>query len=63
MSHFNISDDISSANTLPARFYTDTTIFNQLKDKVFAKLWQLIGDKDMVKTENLVYPFVFVEYF
>ena len=63
MFHFNISDDISSANTLPACFYTDAIIFNQLKDKVFAKSWQLIGNEDTVKTENSVYPFVFVEHF
>lgn len=63
MSIFNISDDISASNTLPASFYTDEKLFNNLKDKVFAKSWQLIGDDEIVKTENTVYPFVFVEHF
>lgn len=63
MLQFNLSNDISSAFTLPASFYTDTTIFNQLKDKVFSKSWQLIGDENKIKTENTVYPFVFIEHF
>lgn len=63
MSIFNISDDISASNTLPASFYTNENYFQELKDKVFAKSWQLIGDDEMIKSENSVYPFVFVEHF
>jgi choline monooxygenase len=63
MSLFKILNDISEANTLPASFYTNDSYFNNLKDKVFAKSWQLIGDVDLVKTNNTVYPFLFVEHY
>lgn len=61
MSIFKISSDITAANTLPASFYTDNSIFERLKDKVFAVSWQFVGDKSLVKTENTVYPFFFMD--
>jgi choline monooxygenase len=61
MSIFKISSDITAANTLPASFYTDNLIFEQLKDKIFAASWQLIGDNTLVKTENTVHPFFFID--
>ncbi len=41
---FYIDPDIRKAETLPARFYRDKQLFEQLKNNVFAKTWQFVGD-------------------
>jgi choline monooxygenase len=60
---FRIDSDISKAETLPATFYKDQRVFDDLKDKVFLKSWQWIGDENLVKLQNSVYPFVLLDGF
>ncbi|NOQ91226.1 MAG: Rieske 2Fe-2S domain-containing protein, partial [Flavobacteriaceae bacterium] len=58
---FNIHKDISLAETLPASFYKDDIVFQEVKEKVFLRSWQWIGDKNLVKLPKSVYPFVLLD--
>lgn len=61
MTAFVIDELIEKANTLPARFYTDPEIFEELKEKVFTRSWQFIADTNAVKVQGDMYPFSFLE--
>jgi choline monooxygenase len=58
---FSIETDISKAETLPASFYRDKDVFELLKEKVFLKSWQWIGDENLVKLPQSVHPFVLLD--
>ncbi|MFH4966870.1 SRPBCC family protein [Gaetbulibacter sp. M240] len=58
---FYIDPDIRKAETLPASFYKDTRLFEDLKEKVFLKSWQWIGDKALVAKKQSVHPFVLLD--
>ena len=62
MTHkFNIHPDIAKAETLPASFYKDESIFEIVKEHVFLKSWQWIGDENLVRQSQSVHPFVLLE--
>ncbi len=48
MQIFDINPDIRKAETLSSEFYTDEKYFNESKEKIFARSWQLIGTKDEI---------------
>ena len=48
MSRFHINPDIKKAETLPASFYSNEAIFDELKDKVFRTSWHWVGDLDLL---------------
>ncbi|MBT8236272.1 MAG: aromatic ring-hydroxylating dioxygenase subunit alpha, partial [Bacteroidia bacterium] len=54
---FDINSNIAKAETLPARFYRDTDIFEALREKVFYRTWQWVGTTDQVPETGAVYPF------
>ncbi len=58
---FSIETDISKAETLPASFYRNKDVFELLKEKVFLKSWQWIGDENLVKLPQSVHPFVLLD--
>ncbi|MEM7085343.1 MAG: aromatic ring-hydroxylating dioxygenase subunit alpha [Bacteroidota bacterium] len=58
---FYIHPDISKAETLPASFYRDQVVFDTIREKVFLKTWQWIGDENLVKLPQSAYPFVLLE--
>jgi len=58
---FNIHPDIKKAETLPSSFYRDQAVFDAIKEKVFLKSWQWIGDTNLVKLPQSVHPFVLLE--
>jgi choline monooxygenase len=58
---FSIETDISKAETLPASFYKNKDVFELLKEKVFLKSWQWIGDENLVKLPQSVHPFVLLD--
>jgi len=60
---FNIDPDIKKAETLPAQFYKDPEIFELIKQKVFLKSWQWVGDQNKVRQSQSVYPFVLLDGF
>ncbi len=43
MLNFDIDPDIRVAETLPARFYTDESVFESSKERIFARTWQAVG--------------------
>jgi choline monooxygenase len=61
MPRFSIDADISRARTPDAGFYTDGSLFDQAKEKLFAPSWQFIGDTDLVKEPSETYPFTLLE--
>jgi len=62
MKRFTIDPDITKAETLPASFYKDHAVFEQMKDQVFANSWQFIGDSpSMVPLDNYAHPLFFME--
>ncbi len=62
MAHkFNIDPDISKAETLPASFYKDESVFETVKEQVFLKSWQWIGDENLVRRPESVNPFVLLD--
>jgi choline monooxygenase len=48
MSIFNINPDIRRAETLASEFYTNEKYFDESKEKIFARSWQLIGTTDEI---------------
>jgi choline monooxygenase len=61
--NYYIDPDIRKAETLPAIFYKDLGTFEALKDNVFLKSWQFIGDENLVRLPQSVYPFVLLDSF
>jgi choline monooxygenase len=58
-----VDPDITKAETLPAVFYRDPSVFEQLKEKVFYKSWQWIGHRNLVDKPGAVHPFVLLPEF
>ncbi len=61
MKQFFIDPDIKKAETLPASFYRSPEVFDALKEKVFVKSWQWIGDHTIIPFQEMVYPLTFLE--
>ncbi|MBT8253350.1 MAG: aromatic ring-hydroxylating dioxygenase subunit alpha [Flavobacteriaceae bacterium] len=55
---FNISSDIKNAETLPAEFYRSQDVFEAIKEKVFLRTWQYVGDENLVQLTESVHPFI-----
>ena len=53
---FKIHSDISIAETLPSSFYRDTNVFEKIKQDIFLKSWQFIGDNSQIKLNNSFMP-------
>lgn len=55
MATFDIDPDIRRAHTLASDFYTNAAYFEESKEKIFARSWQLIGDvREFDSGENLL---------
>jgi choline monooxygenase len=54
---FTIDPDIRIARTLPARVYSDPTLFRAQHRHVFARTWQYAAHNDVVKVSGQVFPF------
>ncbi len=59
MHSYTVHPEIEKAETLPASFYRDQVTFDQLKEKVFARSWQMAGDINQVALEGQVMPYTF----
>ncbi len=57
---FDINPDITRAETLSSRFYTDEKYFLESKEKIFARSWQMLGTTDEI--DNLK-PLTILENF
>jgi choline monooxygenase len=61
MSRFYVDPDISRAKTLTTDFYTDPSVFEGAKEKLFSGSWQFIGDRSMVHEPGRCYPFTLLD--
>lgn len=63
MNHWDweIDADIRQAATPPAAFYCDEAAHRRCLDHIFARSWQFIGDKTLVRVPGQVHPFLFME--
>ncbi len=61
MKRFIVDDDITIAETLPGSFYSDQNIFDEIREKIFYKTWNWIGDHSLIPHQNSVHPFVLYE--
>jgi choline monooxygenase len=61
MSKFFVDANIARAKTLATDFYTDSSCFEEAKEKIFAASWQFIGDTGLVKEPGQCYPFTLLE--
>jgi len=63
MSNLNkLSDNINQSSTLPSDFYFDQSIWNKMKEYVFAKTWQFIGDQnELFNVVVNTVPFDYIE--
>ncbi len=60
---FHVDPNIAEAKTLDVDFYLSSKHYQQSKELIFAKTWQLAGDEDQVKEPGWVTPFNFLEHF
>ena len=61
MSRIFIDPDIARATTIDTVYYTSEAYYQESKEKIFAKSWQLVGDTDRVKEPGSAYPFTLLE--
>ena len=59
--NFNIHNDIRKAATLPSSFYKDSSVFEDIKEKIFLRSWQFAGGEHLIKKAGSVYPFVLLD--
>ena len=60
---FSIDPDIKKAATLPASFYRDPQVFGAVRDKVFYRSWQWVGDVPLPEEGPAAAPFVMLPEF
>ena len=61
--NFSIDPDIRKAATLPDSFYRDASVFEALREKVFYRTWQWIGDDRKLAEKGAALPFTLLEGF
>jgi len=61
-SHLFIDQNIRKAKTIHTDFYTNLEYYEAVKEKIFAKSWQFIGNKSDLNAQN-VKPITFFENF
>ncbi len=64
MEKYYVDPDIAIAETLPASFYRSEEVFELMKEKIFAKSWQWLGDeRDLLPLTGSVYPMTLLDHF
>lgn len=61
MSKLTIPSDIRRATTLPSGFYRKPDIFEQSKEKIFARTWHYVSDAADLQQPGQAYPFTLLE--
>lgn len=57
-----VHPDITQAETLPASFYRDERLYESMKEEIFAKSWQWLGDSpNLLPLDTYAHPFSFLE--
>lgn len=63
MSIFDINSDIRQAHTLSSEFYTNPDFFEQSKERIFARSWQIVGTTDDLRLAGQMQPHTILEGF
>ncbi len=53
---YAIDEDITRAATLPGRFYSDAAAFDAMRESIFARTWQWLGDTADVASPQSLSP-------
>ncbi len=61
MSRFSISNNIEQSATLPATFYRDKSVFDEVKEKIFSKTWLYVADSSVLQNAGDAYPFTLLK--
>ena len=61
MEPFEIHPEIARASTPPTRFYTSPEAYAAVREKVFARSWQFVGDTDLVRVPGQIHPLTLQE--
>lgn len=61
MLNLGVHERIEEASTLPASFYKDPAMFEVVRERIFARSWQFIGDADGLRAPGTVRPFILLE--
>ncbi len=56
MNDYSVDPDIALASTLPSAFYRDAAAFERVRERVFARSWQWIGDTADVAAPGSLSP-------
>ena len=59
--NLDIHEDIRKASTPSTAFYTSQEAYDESLEKVLARSWQWVGDRDLVKVPNQVHPITLLE--
>src|SRR4051794_35980822 len=57
---YEIDADITRAATMPGAFYVDAAAYERLRERVFARSWQLVGDLHRAPEPQTTWPFAFL---
>ncbi|MFM2393831.1 MAG: hypothetical protein RLZZ546_1813 [Bacteroidota bacterium] len=63
MSSFFVHEEIAKASTIDKSVYLSEEVFEKMKNKIFPKTWQYIGDKTQLQNHGDCMPFAFIEGF
>ncbi len=61
--NFYVDGDIKKARTLPSDFYKDELLFQSLKDSIFRRSWQWVGDHSLLPFDQYAYPIAYLDGF
>ena len=61
MPNFFVDPDIARAKTIDTSVYTSPELFAEMKERIFSRSWEFIGDTDLVKEDGNCYPFTLLE--
>lgn len=53
--------DLAEAYTIHAEFYRDEHLYDLVKERIFARSWQLLTDSDRLKAPGHVYPLTILD--
>ena len=56
-----IDPDIRRARTLPAWVYAEPSLHDEIRERVFARSWQLVADTERVRVAGQTHPFTLLE--
>lgn len=60
---FDVKPDIRQAHTLSSEFYTDAQYFEQSKERIFARSWQVVGTTEDMRLSGQLQPHTILDGF